>query len=295
MDVFHTLEASHMHLLDFFNDVYKPLRLIGRSPRTTVLYEYSIRLFSESVGRPVTLKDLEDIVVSKHLQRLLELSYSPHSVNKERSQLIAIWNLAARKKFVEQFPEIRPIKRPEIVPTSWTKDEMTRLRISCNYVNGFICGVPANRWWLALVTTIYVTGERITAVLSSRWEHLVDSTFVFPAENRKGATRANICHLPDYAIDALRLIREPKRELIFPYDLHPSSMYKQLSRILVRAELSSGRRFKFHCIRRTHATQLHLAGGNAQQSLGHTSPTTTAKYLDPTKMPDLRSMLPRLD
>lgn len=284
-----------MHLLDFFNDVYKPLRLTGRSPRTTVLYEYTIKLFAETLGRPVTLNDLDDITVSKHLQRLLDKSYSPYSVNKERSQLIAIWNLAARKKFVDQFPEIRPIRRPEILPTSWTKEEMIRLRISCNYVNGNIFGIPANRWWLALVTTIYATGERITAVLSSRWDHLAGSTLVFPAENRKGASKANVCHLPDYAIDSLNLICDPKRDLIFPYNLHPSSLYKQLSRILIRAELKDGRQFKFHCIRRTHATQLHLAGGNAQQSLGHSSPATTAKYLDPTKMPDLRSMLPRLD
>ena len=98
-----------MTLQQFFEQTYQPLRLLGKSKRTVTLYEYSIRLFEETLGRPAELSDFTDVAIAKHLQRLLDQQRSPHGVNKERAQLCAMWNFAAKKRLVEAFPTVPTI------------------------------------------------------------------------------------------------------------------------------------------------------------------------------------------
>lgn len=274
-----------MKLISYFEDVYYPTRLLGRSPRTLVLYRTSIALFSRFLGRDATLDDLTDVTVGKHLAALLEAGRRPAGVNKERDQLLAIWRFAARKKLVAEFPEIRRLPEPESPPRAWTMDELYRLRISCNYVPGTYEGVPANLWWLALHEVLWTTGERITAVMKSTWDCYQDGVLTFPAEFRKGRQKANVCQLPRTCRDALEAIREPKRKLIFCWPYVDVYLYRIYHRILERAGLDTGRKSKFHRMRKSHATYVKLAGGNPTASLLHSSAEITEAYLDPRMFP----------
>jgi hypothetical protein len=56
--------ARAMLLSEFFESIYRPLRLLNRSVRTDQLFRYTIRLFAVTLGRPATLADLSDIVVT---------------------------------------------------------------------------------------------------------------------------------------------------------------------------------------------------------------------------------------
>lgn len=58
------------------------------------------------------------------------------------------------------------------------------------------------------------------------------------------------------------------------------SMYHPMRRLLCDAGLPSGRDRLFHCLRRYHATQVALAGGNAQRSLDHSDGRITERYID---------------
>ena len=150
---------------------------------------------------------------------------------------------------------------------------------------GEIAGVPAGRWWVALHLVLYSTGERVSAVLESRWNNLSGDRLLFPAESRKGGRKPLLATLSPEALEALERIRKPEREIIFPWSFGRTYLYKKYDRILRRAELDDSRRSKFHRIRRTHATQLKAAGGDPTVSLGHSSAETTARYLDPRFLP----------
>lgn len=281
-----------MLLLDFFRTVYRPLRLLGRSPKTVQLYEESIRIFGRYLGRLATLDDLTDAQVAAFLQHLLDNGYRPGGANKHRAQLCALWNFAARKRFVNEFPTLRPLPEPEQIPRAWTLHELWRIKISCNYVSGNYEGIPANLWWIALHHVLWATGERISATLSARWCDLYEGSICFRAETRKGGVRAKVCHLPEDALEAVERIRLPERELIFPWPKHPTYIWAVYRKILKRAELDHDSRSLFHKMRRSHATHLQIHGGNPQTSLGHSSPAVTAKYVDVAKLPRQDHLLP---
>lgn len=283
-----------MLLTVFFADIYRPLRLIGKSPLTEKLYLRTINLFGRHLARPPHLGDFDDIAVSRHLMALLDAGHAPGGVNKERSQLLAMWNLAAKKRLVPCFPEVAPIPEPERVPHAWTPDQLWRLRISCNMQPGQYCGIPARTWWVNLHLLLYATGERISAVRQARWSDVSGSVIVFPAANRKGSRRPNVCQLPDFVLESLEQFRAPARDLIFPFPYTDTYVYRIYHQILERAELPTGRETKFHAIRRTHATMLKLAGGDPTASLGHANPATTAAYIDLRQIPSrVAELLPK--
>lgn len=282
-----------MQIDRFFEDYYRPIRLLGRSPRTVTLYQTSIRGLSRWLGRDAELSDFCDKTIGQYIQHLVESGRRPAGCNKELSQLCAIWRLACRKKMVSDWPEIRRLPEPEVIPVAWTMEELWRLRISCNMQRGNYLGVPANRWWIALHCVLWSTGERISAAMQLHWADIQGDCVVFRAETRKGGTKPNHCRLPDYAVEALDLIREPTRNVVFPWGMGETYLYRVYHTILERAELDTSARSKFHRIRRSHATHLKLAGGDPTFSLKHADPAITLRYIDPSKLPAAADILPK--
>lgn len=275
-----------MFLADFYASIYKPLRLLNRSKRTDQLFRYTIKLFEKTLGRPARLDDLTDIVVANHLQRLLDQGRKPAGVNKERRQLVALWNLAAKKRLVDQFPVLPTVHEPEQLPKAWTMEEMWRLRMSCNMQPGEYFGIPARLWWLAMHHVLFSTGERIAAVMRLEWNDITGNVAIFPAEYRKGSKRASVTTLTTAAVQSLEAIRYPLRKHVFPWPYQSSYLYTIYREILQRAELESDSRSMFHRMRRTHATHLKAAGGDPTASLGHASPVTTQRYIDQRMIPN---------
>ena len=275
-----------MKLIEFYRDIYRPLRLIGGSQRTDVLYRYSIELFSSFLGRPAELTDLNDLTVGRHLQALIDEGRKRPGINKERAQLLALWRLAARKHLVSEFPEIKKIPEPETDARAWTMEELQRLYAACaEYSGETYFGIPANKWWLALVSVCYTTGERKTAVLKSEWTHLSGNRLLFPAENRKGSKKNHIATLTPFCMNRLAQIRSNHR-LIFPWPKSPNYEYHIYNKILESAGLPKDSKSKFHRLRKSHATHLKAAGGDPTQSLGHSSAATTNRYIDLRMIPD---------
>lgn len=265
----------------FFDEQYRPLRLLGKSERTVILYEYSIRLFGQTLGRPPTLADLNDLTVAKHLQKLLDQDRSPHGVNKERSQLLAIWRFAAQKRKVEEYPAVPTIIAPEVIPEAWTRDQLASLFRSCRRESGDLCDIPAGDWWFAIHCVLWDTGERIGALLQVRWEDLSDDWLTVQAKYRKGKRSANRIRLHERTIESFATFPR-KHGLIFDWPYSHTYLYRIYNRILERAELPTNKNSKFHRMRRSVASHLHAAGGDATAALKHSSDAITRRsYLDP--------------
>lgn len=271
-------------LYDYFNRCYWS-RQLGKSPRTKRLYLLTLDRLGDFLRRPPTLDDLNDETVCAFLSHRLEEGLAPHTVDKERDKLLALANFAAKKRHIEQFLDVPPIRPAKIIPRCWRQDHVTMLLNACRATCGAIGGAPAGDWWYAFHAVALTTGERTEALLALRWEWFDGRYLHVPAEVRKGGRTPMVYDLPSEACAAIENLRGKTEGLIFAVQWargHKSgSFYRHYKKLLERAGLPTGRRFKPQCLRRTFASHLEAAGGDATQALAHTDrKTTVGSYLD---------------
>jgi integrase len=282
-----------MMLVALLTDLYVPLRGVGL--RTEQLYRYTIAAFGEHLGHAATVDDLEELVVARFLSsRLREKAVA--TAAKDRTQLRALWEFAARRGLTEsRWPQIRPIRVPERVPRCWLTDEMQRLLVAAGERHGSIAGVPASAWWRAALLLCYDSGERIAPLLSLEWPDVTPAGVTFRAEGRKGQTRDIYRQISPETAAAIEAIRGPRLR-VFDWDRAASSLWGHLGKILEAAGLPNDRYSKFHRIRKTTASYAAAAGLDAQRLLDHASPKTTRGYLDPRVVipPSAPDVLPRV-
>src|SRR5690606_18503011 len=124
--------------------------------------------------------------------------------------------------------------------------------------------VPGRIYWPAMLGVAVETGERLGALYRLEAHHFdfTKMEVTFPREIRKGQTRDLTKTISaQTVIDVQKLIAlRPMRP--FAPLLQPS-LYHPMRRLLCDAGLPSDRSRLFHCLRRYHATQVTLMGGNA--------------------------------
>lgn len=277
------VEQPERSLLTFFETVYRTHRLRGRSDNSVRLYRFSCRNFSTYLGRPATLDDLTDQNVNGLLCWMADRGLAAHSRQKELSQLTALWRYAIRKRLLEDWPDIQPEKLPQRTPEAWTAADLEKLYRAIREIPGHVAGIPAAAWWEALHRVLACSAERISAVLELRWSDVdLQSGWInFRAASRKGGRADNAIRLNGTAIESLKRIQQPKRELVFEWDRSLTYLWAIYADILKAAGLPHDARSKFHRMRRTVASHFEAAGGNATALLTHSNRKVTLAYLDP--------------
>lgn len=276
---------ANMALPDLLAEHYVPQRLLGKSENTVRLYRHSINAFSKYLGRVAVVADLNTKTVSDFLgYSLRETRLSRATIQKDRTQLVALWNYSARKGWSPEFPEIASIVVPDRVPDSWDDEELVALLKACKAAKGDIGKIPAKHFWPALVSVIYDTAERVGAVLQTEWTSLDKrGNLTVKGEHRKGGKRDKAFRLREVTIERLNAIRVPGERLMFPWPYNYNYLFQKFGEIVEAAGLPRTRRSMFHKIRRTVASKFEAAGGNATDLLDHSSRKTTKKnYLDPS-------------
>ena len=269
-----------MLLEDFLRDIYVPLK--GICAQTELLYKMTIAEFGKSLGKTPELADLEELKVAKFLAKRVR-ERKPATAAKDRSQIRALWELAARRRMVNEWPTISRIRVPERVPEAWLTGEMESLLVSASLETSRYVGIPAALWWRAILMVCYDTGERIGSVVSARWRDVRGGSVLFVAENRKGKRRDILRALKPETLAALQVIRFDREpgDLVFPWPRSRGYLWRRLEIILKRAGLPHDRSCKFHKIRRTTASYSAAAGLSAQEILDHSDPKVTRRYIDP--------------
>ena len=183
---------------------------------------------------------------------------------------------------MEEFPDVEKMPEPDRMPTSWSQEQLARLFEACANQNGTIGGVKACDWWTAIHAVWWDTGERTGGTLQIEWEHFdpASGQLWLPGNIRKTGKRA-FYRLKPQTVAAIELIRAPERKLIFEFPWDIGTFYRRYTRLLKDAGLPSGRENKPQKMRRSFASHLEAAGGNATDALMHSSRTLTNKsYLD---------------
>jgi len=269
-----------MTLNELLTDFYAPIKAI--SERTATVYGFTISAFAKSLGRPPELSDLEELRIAKFLaQRVRERE--PATAAKDRAQLRALWEFAARRKLVDTWPTMPSVRVPERVPEAWLADEMSLILTAAAGEPGEIAGIPAPLWWRAIILLCYDSAERIGAVLALKWKHVRHDSVLFVAENRKGRRRDIVRPVSPGTAAAMLAIKGNRggEDSVFPWDRTYTHIWAKFGRIIKRAGLPCDRRSKFHRIRKTTASYYQAAGESAQSLLDHSSPAVTRLYLDP--------------
>jgi integrase len=270
-----------------FQDSYLPSRVKITSDTTVAHYGRSFKFYGQFLGKIPTLADLTDHNIGSFLRWLVsEKKVKPVTANGYTQRLIALWNWAAKVRMVERFPTVEKLPEPEVIPQAWSQDQLSALVAACRRAGYKIEGIPASKWWLAFHYVLWDSGERKGAVMELRWDMLnvKNSSLTVPAEIRKGGRKAMVYRLKPKTIEALKAIREPERELIFPMKKHDSVFYLYYRQLIESAGLpyvpfKSGPQK----MRRSFASYIKAAGGDATRALRHsTTRVTDDSYLDPT-------------
>lgn len=297
-----------MTIREFLLERYAPLHQLG--DRTIELYEGSIRLFARHLGHEPTLDDFDDLVVSQFLQARCRGkgrsgAISRHSVKKDRTQLCAMWTLAAKKRYQKSdgslvdFPALPPFRTPQKSPQGYLVEEVQALITHARGLSGTVGAVPAAWYWTTLYLMLWQTAGRIGEVQALTWGDVdLDRRIVrFRAETRKKQTRDVDRPIDEQLAALLALHRGQPGENVWKWHLTPNTRYLHMQRHCRRAGVAY---CGFHGIRKCAASAFQKAGGQAHELLDHHDSGELAKmhYLDPRivgRGPSALDLLPKMD
>lgn len=285
-------------ILEFLHEVYVPLRLRGRSPNSVRLLAHAVRQFSRWLERPARLADLSDLTVSRYLMARAK-KLSPHSVARERSGLVAIWNLAHHRGLIKYAPCLPPELCPSKIPRAFTSSELIRLNTAASLSYGYAGRVPASVFFQALLSVAFETGERISALLSIPRACWSSPHLTVPAFIRKGGKTERVYQLSPETAELLDDAAANGSDRVLYWPSSDNALRKRWKTITRRAGVGDGPDVQFHALRRSTASHLAAAGGDATAYLGHSTDRVTRKsYLDPriteANKPPAWQILPRL-
>lgn len=285
-----------MTLIQFFDSYYKPLRLRGRSPRTSKLYGCTIRAFGKFLGRHPTLDDLADEMTLARFLEHRQANHSAYTAEKERSQLMSLARLANERRMIPSLPTCPPSVLPDRVPAAWSEDELRRLFAAAASTPGKVGPILASEFWPCLIQCAFETSERIGALLAVKPEHYARPFLHIPAEVRKGGRRARVYELSEDLCD--RIERISGRDAIFQWPLSDTYLWDRFKTIKARAGIH-GSRLAFTQVRRSAISHIAKGGADPVAFAGHAQAQTTRKwYLDPRytpRGPRPADLLPKLN
>lgn len=277
--------------------------LMGLSARSVTLYGHTVEQLRRHLGREPLVTDLEDVTVARFLRWRATQGrggkpVSPATVSKDRSQLLAIWTWACKKKLHPgEWPGLPRQKRVRHAPVAYTAEEIAALIRVARTRRGPYGAVPAAWWWSCLLQVLWQTGERVGAAFALRWGDVdtARGSILFRAATRKGGREDIVRPItPELAAELEQRRGEPEA-LVWPRAGHPLSCYASLRILCERAGV---RPRGFHAIRKASASYVAAGGGDATAHLGHADPAMTrGHYLDPriTQTRTGLDFLPRLD
>ena len=248
-----------------------------QSAETIRLIGVVCRNFQRFLSRTGKAADLTDANLRAFSRSRRGAGKSLATIDGELSKLMALAKYAAQRGLVPM-PLLRVPKSPACVPVAFLRYQIRRLWRAAYRSTTAIGGVPGCIYWPALLDVLWDSGERIRAIYSlSRTDiDLCGRWITF--RNRKGQGRPMVKRIRRVTAKNLRRLLQSH---VMPEPFAVACMgtiYNQYHTLLADAGLPTDRHSKFHCLRKSHASYLHLAGGDSRASLGHSSDAVTVRH-----------------
>jgi integrase len=269
-----------MQLQECLPDYYVTSRC--RVKATIDRYGYAVKALELMLGRAASFTDLTPHTLRKFEEFRAAAGRTANTIAGEVAKLksLARWGCERGHCPPLTYHGVAPIHEP---PTAFTLTELQALAAAAHKYRWPIAGIPGNLFLSALLSVLYDTGERLGAVLAIEWAKI---DFAANRIHFAGATRKNhragiTRPVRDETIRQLRALSDWQPHGPFQGP-HRGTVYIHWRRLLTEAGLKPDRKLGPHAVRRSHASLLHLAGGDAAASLGHASEATTRRhYYDP--------------
>lgn len=278
-------EKKFMTIRELFEEEYQPIRLMGKK-NTIRLYRCLLnRLREFNHGIDPGTEFFSDRNVAKFLC-WRSTKVKVHTQEKERNQLCALWRYCFIHKIdsVILLPDLKPLTLPERTPNAWTIDEIKVILATAGNLNpryaGTTYGIPLETFFPLLIELLWVTAERVGAIIATDRCDLRSDSLIVRAENRKGGQKERHYRLPVDLADRLHDL--PMNQKLFPWERNRLQLWTWMKRIIQRSGVGHRDRCSFHQIRRSSASHYVAAGGSATELLGHSDPKIAVKhYIDP--------------
>jgi integrase len=274
--------GNPIELSDYFADKYRPCQLVGCARPTIALYEVSLRHWERWPGR-VPLDRIDSPSLAQFAEWMLP-GRSPVSVNSYMRPILAILHFAADEDDIAKAPKFRRLREPKRVPLAFTIDEFNAVMAETGKEDYLIGGIRAKLWLPSFFCADWESGLRVNALLSIvSFDMLLEQGgFYCQAEKQKDA-EADWYPLSPATLELIQKIYDPRRKLVWPLDKTVYWLRDRLTDMMNRSGIYSpgGSCSKFHRLRKSTASYMAAAGLDAQKKMGHSSPKTTERYLDP--------------
>jgi integrase len=257
-----------------------------RRVETRQHYERSIRQFGEYLGHDPTLADLTDDNATGFMLSTLDAGLTAVTSNQRVKQIRALWEWAARRKYVDTFPTYLPLDEPDTQPIGYTPAQVMQLFAACSQQTGYIGPFPAALWWRSQHWWYWSTAERTEATLSLERSHVdLDAAIArVPAKIRKGGRKAMTYRLPPQLVELFgEMFKYPiQSPLVWERDFGIAAYYHRYRRLVEAAGLPTPRgKCGPKKLRITVLSMVRGLGGNATEFAKHSSSAVTDEsYID---------------
>lgn len=246
-------------------------------------YRMTLQRWSEQLGREPTVADLDDLVVQRYLATR-RAAVKAATARKDRNQIAALHKYCAARRYVEQFPTYPQIRAPGRIPRGYTVEDVSALLRQALRKRPPMRGTPLkpHLFFSSLIRCCWETAERIGSHLALEWQDvdLAQRFVVFRAEGRKGATRDIMRPISPQLAEWLEQIRTAEGEKVWPWLIDKSGLWHHFDMLCRRSGVVNR---GFHGLRKSAASYVAAAGGDATQLLDHSNPAITKRhYLDET-------------
>lgn len=255
-------------------------------PCTIQQYRLAISRFSSWLGHPGTTNDLTTENVNGFLVDL-QKRFTARTVRNYRVCITRIWNYLSETEGLAGYNP-RRLRRPKIESkpvTSWSCDQVAILIASTESLDYRLrCGLTERDFLAAWIKVGYDTGLRPIDLRLLRWIDIdFDHNSISITQHKTKNVHTAV--LGKESIEALKSIRSPVRELVFPMSKGGLRRLEvKLFSLATRYGFQRSRGQGIGTLRKTHATEIYKTQGEnaAAESLGHVGGVRTvrASYID---------------
>jgi integrase len=198
---------------------------------------------------------------------------------------------------------MRPDKVDKPATDDFTLGEIGLWLEACKHARqtANLMGIPAAKWWRALILFAYNTGLRIQSIMGAEWDMLDvyrPDWIVIPPEIYKGGKVGGRFFVNRQAREAAESIRRPGQSRLFPWQGWPKSaswLHVCRREILAHSQIPEHRRFGFHGLRKALITWIAPKNAMiASMVAGHRRGNVTRDcYVNPGVVQELLSRVPQ--
>lgn len=289
-------------IVAYYQTVYAPQALAESCVLHRLSHLALLRKLRACFGRHLHLEELSKEKVSAFVAWLHGQGSKAGTVRNHRTRLLTLWRYAHDDGQAPPVPTFKRLRVAREQPDAWSLEEVSRIiDATARLTTPPFDGIPAAKWWRAILLTCWYTALRRGSLLKIRTVDvdLEERWLYVPSSHMKNG-RGKRFRLGADAVAAVREIINPQRQLLFPVVAN-RRLHLEFREILRLANVSAASRLpcgQFHKMRRTVATQTAVSVGLAAASalLGHSGPEMTQRYIDPSYTPgqDASEYLPPL-